>query len=134
MKKLSFLSILLTLFLFGCTSQIPQQTQTIAENDSAKIVITRDSRLWGAAFSAPIYINQVYIGKVGNGGTLQWNVKPGPVTVSTSEGIAVIEIQHAKNAISINAVRNNTYTFKLIAPYQMSFIAPSFGLQLINPT
>lgn len=133
MKKLTFLFILSTLFLSGCTTQISQTDQTISDNESAKIVIYRDAQLWLAGFSAPIYVNQLYIGKVGNGGTLHWAVKPGPVTLSTATGVAALKFQHYNPTLSFNAVKNKTYTFKVVTPVQVNLVCPGFGLQLMNP-
>ena len=48
------------------------QPQTIESQNSAKIYILRPSSLWGSAITAPIYVNNHYIGKIGNGGQLTW--------------------------------------------------------------
>jgi len=128
-----FLSFSFIFLLSGCTSQITQPTSLTHEKNMATIVITRDARLWGAALSAPIYINNKYIGIIGNGGTLQWVVQPGQTIVSTTEGIVAIKFQHDNTStISFNAQKNKTYYVKVLAPYQMSLIAPIYEVKLLK--
>jgi len=134
MKASHFIFLLVAFFLSGCTSQVVQSTPSVLDKNTVKITVKRDSRLWGAAFSAPIYINQVFVGKVGNGGVLNWIVQPGPVTVSTTEGIGAFKFEHTDNtAVSFNAEKGQTYTVKVLNPYQVSLIAPTFDVQLVNP-
>jgi hypothetical protein len=129
---ITFKSVLISIvclisLLSGCTTQY-MQPQAIAPRNSAKIYIVRPSAFWGNALTAPVYVNNNYIGRIGNGGQLTWVVQPGPVTVSTSEGTAAILVEHrAPHSISFETKKGKSYYVKVISPYQIQFAAPAFG-------
>jgi hypothetical protein len=130
-------TICFALFLSACTAQyIQPQTETGQNN--ARISIVRPSELWGSALRAPIYVNNQYIGRIGNGGQLTWITKPGKVTVATSEGtIAILIEKRGPSYLSFDAKKGHTYTVNVISPLQVQFTAPfggeaAFQLKLIK--
>lgn|SRR3990167_5386536 len=133
MNKIYLIITLISgLLLSGCTAQYAKP-DAVPEGQSAKINFSRSSSLWAAAMSAPIYVNNTFIGKVGNGGELSWIVRQGPVSISTSEGTATLVLED-KGATRLNfiAKAGQIYYVKIKAPYQMNMTAPLIGYAAFN--
>lgn len=135
--KVIFIAFFCTLLLGCATAQYVQPQARSAEN-SVRIQINRPSALFGAALRAPIYINGRYIGRLANGGQLNWTVEAGPVTVASSEGTAVIARRAGwSHQVSFQAQKGKSYYIQVTNPYQVQFAAPFFGeaafaVQLMN--
>ena len=130
--------IIASFILTACTTQYVQPQTQQAGADAVKINIVRPSGLWGSALRAPIYVNNIYVGRIGNGGELTWVTKPGKVTVATSEGTAAILIEkQGQTHLTFDAKKGHTYTVRVISPVQIQFTAPfageaAFQLQLLQ--
>ena len=122
MKKLLVLVLIFGLAACATTQYIPAQKTS---QNSAKIYIKRPSAFFGSAITAPVYVNNKYIGRLGTGGQLEWTVSPGPVTVQTSSGDATMKLESSgSNRLTFTAQKGKTYTVYLEIPYQLGFGVP----------
>jgi hypothetical protein len=133
-KHFTLLSLVLSITLTGCATTQYVQPEPLASKDSARIEIERPSSLWGAAISAPVYINNKKIGILSNGGSLTWVTRPGEITVSTMAGVLTVNFKknHA-STLTFNAQKNKTYHLQVTAPYQIAVGIPAFNLEMVNP-
>jgi len=124
MKKLIiFLSLFSSFFLSGCmyTTQAQENTRDFTTQNSAKIYVMRPSGIWASAINSPVYVNDQYIGRIGENGYLIWIVSPGQTTVSSTKGLVLIEFGHnLKHKITFNAEAGKTYYVRLTIPYGSS--------------
>jgi len=93
--------------------------------NSATLHIKRPSSFYGVAIRAPIYVNDRYIGKIASGDEIEWKVKPGHVTVTTSSGVANINGERQNfNRINLDAKAGKTYNISVSMPAQLEFGLP----------
>src|SRR3990167_9703621 len=123
--KLKFVIALASFALLtGCSTVQLNQPNDPGVN-SATIHVKRASSLWGVALRAPVYVNNQYVGKIASGDEIEWKVKPGRVTVSTSSGVANINGERQNfNIVKFNAQSGKTYNISLSVPYQVEFGLP----------
>lgn len=124
--------IFLATFLAACGTTQYMQSESGNAKNMAKINIYRKSAFWGSAVSAPVYVNNNYIGRIGNGGNLNWTVKPGLVTVSTSTGVLAAKLSNKASAVTFQAVKGRVYNVEVSAPYQLTAVATAFEVELVN--
>lgn len=121
MKKLIiFFSLFASILLSGCmyTTQAQENTQSFTAQNSAKVYVMRPSGIYASGINSPVYVNDQYIGRIGEKGHLSWIVSPGQVTVTSTKGLTLIEFdRHLKHKITFNAQVGKIYYVRLTIPW-----------------
>ena len=114
------LVIFLCLLLPACASTTKFQgypNLNTASTQTATIHVIRSNSAFGAAITAPVYIDRYLIGRIGPGGYLTTQVPVGRVHVTSTTADAVIETK-----------QNSQYYFEVSMPGQMWLYAPDFNV------
>jgi hypothetical protein len=121
MKQLVIVLVLAFLFS-SCVStyQTEKLAATVLNEDQARLIVLRPS-IVGVVSTANIYQNNSFVGKMGSGGFLAWNVKPGSITIRSSNGY-----------YKINAVSGKSYFLKLVPKISFSLSDAKYEFELLS--
>lgn len=88
---------------------------------TAVIHIVRENSAFGAAITAPVYVDRYLIGRIGPGGHIKTRVPVGRVNVTSTTADVVLQ-----------TVRDKDYFLDVSMPGQMWLYAPDFNVTIIN--
>lgn len=116
--------LLLSFLLASCASTTHFQTYPNLDapnTPSAVVYVVRPNRAFGAAITAPVYVDRFLIGRIGPGGHLKTRVPVGRVHVTSTTADAVLQTE-----------RGAIYFLEVSMPAQMWFYAPDFNVTVID--
>lgn len=113
-----------------------EEQMALSGHSYTTLKFQRPASVYGAAITAPVYVNSVFVGRVGTGGNLVYRVKPGNVVISTSKGVGSIVFKKATNTLKVNAQQGKTYVIEIKPVFQLGILAPitdsAFNIKLID--
>lgn len=117
-----FICIIICLFISSCATTTKYQGHPEENADNgAYFHFYRENSAFGSAITAPVYVDQYLIGRIGPGGKFITRVPVGSRYVtSTTSGI------------KIEAEENKHYYFLVSMPAQVWFYAPEFDIKRIR--
>jgi hypothetical protein len=115
--KITLLAVGLAGLLGACASTTKYQDypEPVANAPSATVHVVRANAAFGAAVTAPVYVNRYLIGRVGPGGYISTKVPAGPIHVTSTTADSVVQAEAGK-----------AYFFEVSMPGQMWMYAPDF--------
>jgi len=115
---------LLSFILASCASTTKfQDYPSLDEKNTptAVIHVIRKNSAFGAAVTAPVYVDRYLIGRIGPGGHIKTWVPVGRVNVTSTTADVVL-----------HTVRDKDYFLEVSMPGQMWLYAPDFNVTIIN--
>ncbi|PUA17298.1 hypothetical protein [Glaciimonas sp. PCH181] len=117
------LIVLLCFILNACasTTQFQSYPDLDPSTPTATIHVVRSNSAFGAAITAPVYVDRYLIGRIGPGGYLKTLVPIGRIHVTSTTGDSIIQTE-----------KNSEYFFEVSMPGQVWLYAPDFNIFPIN--
>ena len=111
---------LLCLLLSACAGTTQFQSypsRNPANTSTATVHVVRSNSAFGAAITAPVYVDRFLIGRIGPGGRLTVQVPVGQVHITSTTADAVVQTKE-----------NSHYYFEVSMPVQIWAYAPDFNV------
>jgi hypothetical protein len=114
---------LLCVVLSGCagTTKFQNHPDVASGAQAATIHVVRANSAFGAALTAPVYVDRYLIGRIGPGGYLTTKVPVGRVHVTSTTGDVIVRTEP-----------NAEYFFEVSMPVQGWLYAPDFNVVQIK--
>ena len=115
--------VLLGLLLGGCagTTQFQSYPDIESASGTATVHVVRANSGFGAAVTAPVYVDRYLIGRIGPGGHITTRVPVGKVHVTSTTGDVVVQTKAGAE-----------YYFEVAMPGQLWLYAPDFNVITIS--
>jgi hypothetical protein len=115
--------VLLCFLLSACagTTKFQNYPDLPSSGSTATIHVVRPNSGFGAALTAPVYVDRYLIGRIGPGGYLTTKVPVGKVHVTSTTGDVIVRTE-----------ANKEYFFEVSMPVQGWLYAPDFNISQVQ--